>query len=87
MELIVFDLDGTLLNRESQISAYTRDTLRLLAGQGVAIIMISSELPEVLGMADRIAVMRQGRMVQCLDRQQATQEEILEHAMEATVSP
>lgn len=36
MELIVFDLDGTLLNRESQISAYTRDTLRLLAGQGVA---------------------------------------------------
>jgi ABC-type sugar transport system ATPase subunit len=31
-----------------------------LAGQGVAILMISSELPEVLGMSDRIAVMRAG---------------------------
>jgi len=58
-----------------------------LARQGVAIIMISSELPEILGMSDRVAVMRQGRMVQCFDRKQATQEEILEHAMEASVNP
>ena len=36
MELIVFDLDGTLLNRESQISPYTRDTLDMLAQRGVA---------------------------------------------------
>src|SRR5207302_10224591 len=34
-----------------------------LAREGVAIIMISSELPEVLGMSDRILVMREGRMV------------------------
>ena len=33
-----------------------------LAGQGMAILMISSELPEVLGMADRVLVMREGRM-------------------------
>jgi len=36
MELIVFDLDGTLLNRHSQISDYTRDTLRLLQQRGIA---------------------------------------------------
>lgn len=36
MELIVFDLDGTLLNRQSQISAFTRDTLRGLAERGIA---------------------------------------------------
>lgn len=36
MDLIVFDLDGTLLNRHSALSARTRDTLRLLAGRGIA---------------------------------------------------
>lgn len=36
MELIVFDLDGTLLNSESEISPYTRETLRLLAERGIA---------------------------------------------------
>ena len=36
MELIVFDLDGTLLNASSQISAYTRDTLALLGRRGIA---------------------------------------------------
>ena len=48
-----------------------------LAGQGVAILMISSELPEVLGMSDRIAVMRSGTIVRILDRADATQEMIL----------
>ncbi len=57
-----------------------------LAKQGVAIIMISSELPEVLGMSDRIAVMRQGEMVQIFKREDATQEAILEHAMEVSAS-
>lgn len=36
MELIVFDLDGTLLNGESEISQYTSDTLKLLSSQGIA---------------------------------------------------
>lgn len=36
MELVVFDLDGTLLNRESEISPYTRDTLRLLSEREIA---------------------------------------------------
>ncbi|HZW29759.1 MAG TPA: sugar ABC transporter ATP-binding protein [Isosphaeraceae bacterium] len=52
-----------------------------LAGAGLAILMISSELPEVLGMSDRVAVMHGGTMVAVLDRAEATQEAILERAL------
>ena len=52
-----------------------------LAGRGLAILMISSELPEVLGMSDRIAVMYGGTIVGVLDRALATQEAILERAL------
>lgn len=52
-----------------------------LARQGMAIIMISSELPEVLGMSDRIAVMRNGQIVGELPRSSATQEQILALAL------
>jgi ABC-type sugar transport system ATPase subunit len=47
-----------------------------LAGQGLAILMISSELPEVLGMSDRVLVMREGRLVAELPRAEATQEAV-----------
>jgi rhamnose transport system ATP-binding protein len=52
-----------------------------LAAQGVAIVMISSELPEILGMSDRIAVMHGGTIVSVLDRAEATQERILARAL------
>ncbi|HHW00411.1 MAG TPA: sugar ABC transporter ATP-binding protein [Clostridiaceae bacterium] len=52
-----------------------------LACQGYGIIMISSEMPEVLGMSDRIIVMREGRITAVFDREDATQEAILEAAM------
>jgi rhamnose transport system ATP-binding protein len=52
-----------------------------LASRGIAIIMISSELPEVLGMSDRIAVMHGGTVVGTLDRAAATQEAVLELAL------
>jgi rhamnose transport system ATP-binding protein len=52
-----------------------------LAGRGLAILMISSELPEILGMSDRIAVMHGGTIVEVLDRKMATQEAILERAL------
>jgi rhamnose transport system ATP-binding protein len=47
------------------------------ASQGMAVLMISSELPEVLGIADRVLVMREGRLVQELSRAAATQERIM----------
>jgi len=52
-----------------------------LAERGVAIIMISSELPEILGMSDRIAVMYEGSIVRVLSREEATQQNILSLAL------
>ncbi len=51
-----------------------------LAGEGVAIIIISSELSEVLGMSDRILVMSEGAIVSEFTREQATREAIMEFA-------
>lgn len=51
-----------------------------LAGEGVAVIMISSELPEVLGMSDRIMVMHEGHMTGILERDEADQVKIMELA-------
>ena len=52
-----------------------------IAEQGVAILMISSELPEILGMSDRIAVMSGGTIVKVFDRDDATQDKILAVAL------
>jgi rhamnose transport system ATP-binding protein len=52
-----------------------------LAERGLAILMISSELPEILGMSDRIAVMHEGTIVGVLNRADATQEKILALAL------
>jgi rhamnose transport system ATP-binding protein len=54
-----------------------------LAGAGVAVLMISSELPEVLGMADRVLVVREGRMTAELDRAEATAERVMYAATHA----
>jgi len=55
-----------------------------MAGEGKAIIMVSSEMPEVLGMCDRILVMHEGRQTGIIDRQHATQELIMEYATTTT---
>jgi rhamnose transport system ATP-binding protein len=48
-----------------------------LASQGMAILMISSELPEVLGMADRVLVVHEGRIAADIDRADATPERVM----------
>jgi rhamnose transport system ATP-binding protein len=55
-----------------------------LARRGLAVIFISSELPEILGVSDRIGVMRGGTIVATLDRATATQQLILQHALGQT---
>ena len=52
-----------------------------LAAQGKAILMISSEIPEIIGMSDRIIVMNEGRLVAEIARQEATQERVLTAAL------
>jgi rhamnose transport system ATP-binding protein len=51
--------------------------LSSLAGDGVAVLVISSELPEVLTLADRVLVMREGRLAATLSREQATEQAIV----------
>ncbi len=57
-----------------------------LAGRGIGILMISSELPEVLGMADRVLVMHEGRITAEFDRADATPESVM-HAATASLEP
>jgi len=54
-----------------------------LARSGMSIILISSDLPEVLAMSDRILVMREGRLTGVFDRSEATQERVITAAMGA----
>jgi len=60
--------------------------MRELASQGVGILMISSELPEVLGVSDRVLVMREGRIVAEADPRHATQDDIMLAATGAKTS-
>jgi len=54
-----------------------------LVAAGKSVIMISSELPEILGMSDRIYVMNEGRIVGELDAEEATQELIMSHILKS----
>jgi len=57
-----------------------------LASEGMAILMISSELPEILGMSDRVLVMREGHITAHFSRAEATQEKIISAATQAVTS-
>lgn len=63
--------------------AAVHELMSQLASEGMAMLMISSELPEILGMSDRIIVMSEGKISAEFDRSEATQEKIMV-AMEAT---
>ena len=54
--------------------------LRRMAEEGIGVIVISSELPEVLGLSDRIAVFREGCITAILEGAQATQGEVMKYA-------
>lgn len=80
-DLKVIILDEPTKGVDVGAKAAIHEIMADLACQGYGIIMVSSEMPEVLGMSDRIAVMREGRLISIFDGKTATQEEILEAAM------
>ena len=67
---------GVDVGAKSEIHALMRD----LAAQGVGVLMISSELPEILGVSDRILVMHEGRVTGEFTRDEATQDKIMHAA-------
>jgi ABC-type sugar transport system ATPase subunit len=79
-EVIIFDEPTRGIDVGAKYEIYL--LMNKLAAQGKAIVMISSELPEVLGMADRILVMHEGRITgEISDVAQATQQQILDLAI------
>lgn len=79
-EVIIFDEPTRGIDVGAKGEIYT--FMNALAKEGKAILMISSELPEVIGMSDRIYVMRDGQVVKELSHTEATQELIISYAME-----
>ncbi|MCI6412018.1 sugar ABC transporter ATP-binding protein, partial [Schaalia hyovaginalis] len=77
-DVLIFDEPTRGIDVGAKDEIYT--LLEELAKQGKAIIVISSELPEVLRLANRIAVMAHGRIIGTLDNEEATQENIMELA-------
>ena len=77
-DILIFDEPTRGIDVGAKEEIY--ELLETLSAQGKAIIMISSELPEVLRMSHRIAVMAHGRITGVLDNEDATQENIMELA-------
>jgi ABC-type sugar transport system ATPase subunit len=76
----VFLLDEPTRGVDVAARAEIYRTINQLAEAGAAIVMVSSDLPELLGMTDRILVMRRGRLVAELETRKTSQEEILKYA-------
>lgn len=77
-DVLVFDepTRGIDVGAKAQIYAL----MRSLTEQGYAIIMISSELPEVIGMCDRVAVFHKGAIVKVLEASAVNPQEVMRHA-------
>ena len=82
-DVIIFDepTRGIDVGAKKEIYAFMNDLVKA----GKAILMISSELPEIIGMSDRIYVMRDRRIVKELSAGEATQELIISYAMEGVI--
>ena len=74
-------LDEPTRGIDVRTKAEVHHMINELAVQGLGIILISSDLPEVMAMSDRILVMREGRQMGLFTRQEATQESIMAAAM------
>jgi D-xylose transport system ATP-binding protein len=77
-EVLILDEPTRGIDIGAKVEIYK--LMNRLVGSGVTVIMVSSELPEVMGMSDRILVMCEGRKVAELDRAQATKENIMHYA-------
>jgi ribose transport system ATP-binding protein len=82
-KVLIFDEPTRGIDVGAKVEVY--NLMNNLAQNGVAIIMVSSEMPELLGMSDRILVMHKGRIAAEFSRAEATEEKVLAAAMGAHV--
>ncbi|MCA0757842.1 sugar ABC transporter ATP-binding protein [Paenibacillus sp. N4] len=85
-KLLTADLDVLILDEPTKgvdvgAKSAIYEIISSLACQGYGILLVSSEMPEIIGMCDRVAVMREGRIHAFLDRQSISQEAILQASM------
>jgi ribose transport system ATP-binding protein len=80
-KVLIFDEPTRGIDVGAKVEVY--NLMNSLAQNGVAIIMVSSEMPELLGMSDRILVMREGKIEAEFSRAEATEEKVLAAAMGA----
>jgi ribose transport system ATP-binding protein len=77
--ILIFDEPTRGIDVGAKVEVY--NLMNELVKNGVAVIMVSSEMPEILGMSDRILVIHQGELTSILNCEEATQEKILSAAM------
>jgi ribose transport system ATP-binding protein len=82
VDVLVIDEPTRGIDVAAKVEIY--EEMNRLTARGAGILMVSSELPELLGMSDRILVMRAGRIVAELDAAGATQEQVLRAALGQT---
>ena len=82
--ILIFDEPTRGIDVGAKVEIYK--LMNQLAKQGIAILMVSSELPEILGMSDRILVLREGRLMGTLTRDEATQEKVMALATAAVAA-
>lgn len=77
-DVLILDEPTRGVDVNAKFEIYT--VINELAKQGIAIVMVSSELPEIINMCDNVCVVRGGRLVGKLSREELTQEEIMRYA-------
>ena len=81
-KVLIFDEPTRGIDVGAKAEIY--DLMRRLAAQGVAVLMISSDMEEVLGVSDRVAVMHEGRLTGILERPDCTEEAVMRLAVGKT---
>jgi ribose transport system ATP-binding protein len=84
MNLKVFIFDEPTRGIDVGAKEEIRALIRALAAEGKAIILISSEIPEILSIGDRIAVMHEGSIAAVMARRDATKEKLVSYSMGAS---
>ncbi len=84
-KVLIFDEPTRGIDVGAKAEIY--ELMRRLAAQGVAVLMISSDMEEVLGVGDRVAVMHEGRLTGVLERRDCTEEAIMRLAVGQTERP